>query len=114
MSPVRDVFEELIGNKQAMRIFEFLMDHSPNSYSKSEIINHLGMGRKTLYENWLVLEKYNLIRPLNSTAKWRYFVLNKESTVVKLLLKINVEIMRADVATGAAVSEGTTPTRGNE
>lgn len=85
-------FTELIGNKSAMKIVGFLIENSPNNYNKSQLIEELEMGRKTLYDAWQLLEEYHLVTTISSDGKSRFYVLNKENKITIYLLKLYAAI----------------------
>ena len=88
-------FTELLGNKSAMKIVGFLIENSPNNYNKSQLIDELEMGRKTLYDAWLVLEAYHIVTTISSDGKSRFYVLNKDTKIVQYLLKLFAAIEAA-------------------
>ena len=85
-------YDELIGNKPAMKIMGFLIENSPNNYNKTQIITELEMGRKTLYDAWQVLDKYGLIATISSDRRTRFYILNKDSSITKALIKLYTAI----------------------
>jgi len=85
-------YDELTGNKPAMKIIGFLIENSPNNYNKSQIIAELGMGRKTLYDAWRTLDKYGLVATISSDRRTRFYILNKDSSITKALIKLYVAI----------------------
>jgi len=82
-------FMELVGNKSAMKIFEFFATNSPYNYNKSQIAEALSMGRGTLYKAWEILEDFDILRTISSDGKCRFYVLNKENPITKALLKLH-------------------------
>jgi Fe2+ or Zn2+ uptake regulation protein len=85
-------FDELIGNKSVVRIMGFLIQNSPNNYNKSQLITELQMGRKTLYDAWKLLDKYNLVATISSDGKSRFYVLNKDNKITVQLMKLYAAI----------------------
>jgi Fe2+ or Zn2+ uptake regulation protein len=81
-------FTELIGNKPAMKIVEFLALNAPYNYNKTQISEALGMGKGTLYKTWNILEEFDIIKTISSDGKCRFYVLNKENKIVTTLLKL--------------------------
>lgn len=85
-------FNEIIGNKSAMKIMGFLIENTPNNYNKAQIIESLQMGKKTLYDAWMVLDDYRLVTTISSDGKSRFYVLNKENRITTLLIKLYAAI----------------------
>lgn len=75
-----------------MKIVGFLIENSPNNYNKSQLIEELEMGRKTLYDAWQLLEEYHLVTTISSDGKSRFYVLNKENKITIYLLKLYAAI----------------------
>jgi hypothetical protein len=85
-------YSELAENKSVMRIMGFLIENSPRNYNRSQIITELEMGRKTLYDCWRILDKYNLVTTISSDGRTRFYVLNKENNITKALIKLYAAI----------------------
>jgi predicted transcriptional regulator len=81
-------FLTLIGNVPAMKIIDFLIRNSPGNFNKTEIAEHLMMGRSTLHKSWKVLDAFDITKTQTSKGKSRFYVLNKENPIVTLLLKL--------------------------
>jgi len=84
------VFVKLIGNKNIIKIVDFLAGNSPGSYSKSEICTFLGMGRSNVYKVWPLLEEFNIIKSTRSCGRFRFYTLNKDSPIVRNLIKLKI------------------------
>lgn len=85
-------YRELTECGPAMKIMGFLIENAPNNYNKSQLIDELGMGRKTLYDAWQLLDKYQLVATISSDRRTRFYVLNKESPITKALIKLHAAI----------------------
>ena len=82
-------FIDLVGNIPAMKIVDFLICNSPYNYNKTQIAENTGMSRKTLYNAWIILEQFNIVRTISSDKRTRFYVLNKDNQVTKYLIKLH-------------------------
>jgi len=85
-------FLDLMGNRPAIKIINFFIENTPNNYNKTQIAEQLGMSKKTLYDTWPVLEKYDILKTISSDGKSRFYVLNKDNKIVVYLLKLYAAI----------------------
>ena len=90
---VRYMFVSLLGNKHVIRILDFMICNAPRHFSKSEMIAAMHMGRPSFYEAWKMLEDLNIVKAIDSEKNFRYYVLNKENSIVKTILKLHAQIM---------------------
>jgi|LAHT01.1.fsa_nt_gb Fe2+ or Zn2+ uptake regulation protein len=90
---VRYMFVSLLGNKHVIRILDFMICNAPRHFSKSEMIAAMHMGRPSFYEAWKMLEDLNIVKAIDSEKNFRYYVLNKENSIVKTILKLHAQLM---------------------
>lgn len=90
---VRYMFVSLLGNKHVIRILDFMICNAPRHFSKSEMIAAMHMGRPSFYEAWKMLEDLNIVKSIDSEKNFRYYVLNKENSIVKTILKLHAQLM---------------------
>ena len=90
---VRYMFVSLLGNKHVIRILNFMICNAPRHFSKSEMIAAMHMGRPSFYEAWKMLEDLNMVKAIDSEKNFRYYVLNKENSIVKTILKLHAQLM---------------------
>lgn len=90
---VRYMFVSLLGNKRVIRILDFMICNAPRHFSKSEMIAAMHMGRPSFYEAWKMLEDLNIVKAIDSEKNFRYYVLNKENSIVKTILKLHAQLM---------------------
>lgn len=91
---VRYMFVSLLGNRNVIRILDFMICNAPNHYSKSEMIVALKMGRPSFYKAWKMMEELGIVKAIDSRKNFRYYVLNKEDSIVKTILKLHAQLMR--------------------
>jgi len=88
------MFVSLLGNKNVIRILDFMICNAPRHYSKSEMIAAMHMGRPSFYKAWNILEKLHIVKAIDSEKNFRYYVLDKEENVVKTLLRLHAQLSR--------------------
>ncbi len=86
-------FIYLIGNVPTMKIMDFLICNSPYNYNKTQIAESIGISRKTLYNAWVILEHFNIVKTISSDKRTRFYVLNKDSQITKYLIKLHAATM---------------------
>ena len=87
------MFVSLLGNKHVIRILDFMICNAPRHFSKSEMIAAMHMGRPSFYEAWKMLKDLNMVKAIDSEKNFRYYVLNKENSIVKTILKLHAQLM---------------------
>lgn len=87
------MFILLLGNKHVIRILDFMICNAPRHFSKSEMIAAMHMGRPSFYEAWKMLEDLNIVKAIDSEKNFRYYVLNKENSIVKTILKLHAQLV---------------------
>jgi Fe2+ or Zn2+ uptake regulation protein len=92
MYRVKYMFVSVAGNKNVARVLDFMISNAPGHYSKSEIIDKTGMGRVSFYKAWNLLEKLNMVKAIDSTKNFRYYVLNKESAITMTMIKLHAQL----------------------
>jgi len=88
------MFVSLLGNKHVIRILDFMICNAPRHFSKSEMIAAMHMGRPSFYEAWKMLEDLNIVKAIDSEKNFRYYVLNKENSIVKTILKLHAQLIK--------------------
>ena len=94
MYSVRYMFVSLMGNKNVIRILDFMISNAPGHYSKSEMIAAMKMGRPSFYKAWNMMEGLEIVRAIDSKKNFRYYVLNKENGITKPLLRLHTQLGR--------------------
>jgi Fe2+ or Zn2+ uptake regulation protein len=54
----------------------------------------LKMGRPSFYKAWKMMEELGIVKAIDSRKNFRYYVLNKEDSIVKTILKLHAQLMR--------------------
>ena len=80
-------------NEKTLKIIDFLLDNRLFSYGKTALKNALDMSEEDFNSAWKVLTEFEIVVP---TDKFKnnvlVYQLNKESKIVKLIKKLDLEI----------------------
>jgi hypothetical protein len=90
------MFVSLLGNKNVIRILDFMICNAPGHYSKSEMIAAMHMGRPSFYKAWNMLETLHIVKAMDSTKNYRYYVINRDSDISKLILKLHTALSKGE------------------
>ncbi len=82
------VLIEALGSSPKMRIIDFFIDEQPFDFTKKEIIQELGMSNRTFYKYFPDIEKAGIVKESRKIGRAQLYTLNKESPVVKELIKL--------------------------
>jgi len=78
------------------RIIDFFLDNPLFDFTKREVIEALGMSKKTFYKYFPDLEKYGVIKVSRKIGRAKLYRINLEHPLVKMLReyekKISLEI----------------------
>lgn len=81
-----------IGNTPKLRVIDFLIGNMPFDYSKKEIIEGSGMSKTTFFKIWKDFVKYKILIPTRKYGKTQLFTINRENTLVKQLLSLELAL----------------------
>jgi len=88
MAPLQELFE----THAIVKILDFLTVFKDFEYTKTDIAKETEISRRTLYEVFPVLEKYELVKNTRSFGAIKYYKLNSENSIVRLLIRLADEI----------------------
>lgn len=83
-----------LGASPTLRIIDFFLDNQLSDYSKNEIAKNLAMSRVTFFKYWKELEKSGAVKQTRQVGRATMYRLNKESDVVKQLIKLDMALAR--------------------
>lgn len=70
------------------RIVDFLLENKGMDFSKSEIAKGAGLSRASVFNYWLKIEKYGLVKVTRRFGKTKLYTLNSSSAVVKQVVEL--------------------------
>ncbi len=91
-----DIFE----SAELVRVIDFLLDDPDRDYTKTEIAEGASVSRPTVYKVWDRLERLGILRSTRKIGRVETFRVNRESPVVRSLLRFDVELSKAMAEAG--------------
>lgn len=74
-----------LGDSPKLRIIDFFLDNPLFDFTKREVIEALGMSKKTFYKYFLDLEKYGIIRVSRKIGRAKLYRINLKHPLVEML-----------------------------
>lgn len=81
------------GNNPFTRILDALIDNLGESYTKNEIQELGGISKAAFFVHWPKVEELNLVKITREIGKTKLFTLNKNSKLVRDLLKFEMRMI---------------------
>ncbi len=95
----------LFESAEFVRVIDFLLDDLDREYMKAEIADGASISRPTLYKIWGRLERLGILKSTRRLGRIELFRVNRESPVVRSLLKFDNELSTAMVGAGFSTPE---------
>lgn len=81
-----------LGNSPKLRILDYLLDYKLNDFTKTEILEALGMSKLTLYKYFKDLEKLGLVTESRKIGRATLYKINLENPMVKMLSEYETQL----------------------
>ena len=96
------IFLKVFGRSPQMRLMDFFMDNPNHDFTREEIMNAIGMAKRTLYEFLPILEEEGVIQISRRIGRAELFQINQLSPVVKHFRNIEEVLLnnKADSSRG--------------
>lgn len=88
MAQLQDLFQ----THAVVKILDHLTLYKEFEYNRTEIADETGISRRTLYQVWPFLEKFDLVKVTKSAGRIKFFKLNTENPISKQLVALADEI----------------------
>lgn len=88
------LFTDTIGSSPKARVLDFFLDNRLFDYSKSEVAEATSVSRVTLDKIWDELIDFEILKKIRVVGRATMYQLNKDSPIVKQLIKLDLAIMR--------------------
>jgi hypothetical protein len=98
MAQLHDLFK----THALVKILDFLTLYKDFEYTRTDIANETGISRRTLYEVFPILEKYDLVMLTKQSGMIRFYKLNMENPISKQLVALadTISFFRAGKTAG--------------
>ena len=90
----KSILIKTFGNSPKLRIMDFFLDNPLFDFTKKEVIEALGMGKKTFYKYFPELEEYGIVKVSRKIGKAKLYKLNGEHPLVKMLREYETKLAK--------------------
>ena len=84
--------QDLFRRHAVVKILDFLTLYNTFEYTRTDIANETGISRRTLYEVWPILEKFDLVKITKTSGRIKFFKLNTQNPISKELIILTDKI----------------------
>jgi len=84
MAQLQDLFK----THAVVKILDFLTLYKNFEYTRTEIAKNIGISRRTLYEVFPILEKFELVKLTKSSGMVKFYTLNTNNPIAKHLIAL--------------------------
>jgi predicted transcriptional regulator len=96
---------KVFGSSPQLRLLDFFMDNPNHDFTRNEIMDAIGMAKRTLYEHLPTLLKEQTVKVSRKIGRAELYTLNSESPIVKCFMKVEAELTKPKEATPDQVEE---------
>jgi DNA-binding transcriptional ArsR family regulator len=86
------VFLKVFGASPQLRLLDFFMDNLRHDFSRREIMDAIGMAKRTLYEYLPVLLEEGAVKVNRRIGRAELYALNRESPIVRCFIRLEKEL----------------------
>jgi Fe2+ or Zn2+ uptake regulation protein len=84
MAQLQDLFQ----THAVVKILDHLTLYKDFEYTKTDIANETGISRRTLYQVWSILEKFDLVEVTKTSGMIKFYKLNTENSISRQLVAL--------------------------
>jgi len=99
MAQLQDLFQ----THAIVKILDFLTLYKEFEYTRTDIANETGISRRTLYQIWPFIERFELVKMTKSSGMVKFYKLNTENPISKHLVALadQISLFEAERIAGA-------------
>lgn len=86
------VFLKVFGASPQLRLLDFFLDNPNHDFSRKEIMEAIGMAKRTLYEYLPVLLDEDAVKVTRRIGRAELYALNRESSIVQCFIEVEKEL----------------------
>jgi len=86
------VFLKVFGASPQLRLLDFFLDNPNHDFSRKEIMDAIGMAKRTLYEYLPVLLEEGAVKVTRRIGRAELYALNRESPIVQCFIEVEKEL----------------------
>jgi len=87
-------FLKVFGSTPQLRLLDFFMDNPNHDFTRNEIMEAIGMAKRTLYQHLPTLLEEQTVKVSRKIGRAELYTLNKESPIVKSFMKVEAELTK--------------------
>jgi aspartate carbamoyltransferase regulatory subunit len=95
---------KFFGGTPFIKILDALIDNIGESYTKKEIQELSSISKGTFFKHWPKIEKLNIVKITRVIGNTKLYTLNKNSQMVKDLLKLEARMIEETTPKKAVLS----------
>jgi len=99
------VFLRVFGTSPQLRLLDFFLDNPNHDFSRNEIMQAIGMAKRTLYEYLPILLEEGAIKVSRRIGRAELYTLDRESPIVQCFLRVEEELTRQVEASAEEADE---------
>lgn len=84
----RSLLLQLTGEMPLFKIIDFLVENKGMDFTKKDIIEGADISRASLFNYWIELEKYRIVKVTRRFGKTRLYTLNTGNLIAKRILDL--------------------------
>jgi DNA-binding transcriptional ArsR family regulator len=88
------VFLKVFGFSPQLRLLDFFMDNPNHDFTRNEIMEAIGMAKRTLYEHISTLLEEGAVKVSRKIGRAELYTLNIDSPIVKCFEKVEEELTK--------------------
>ena len=99
MAQLQDLFQ----THAVVKILDHFTLYKDFEYTRTDVAKETGISRRTLYQVWPVLERFDLVKVTKSSGMIKFYKLNTENPISKQLVALadKISFFKADKIAGA-------------
>ncbi|MFH2109934.1 MAG: hypothetical protein ABIJ47_01600 [Candidatus Bathyarchaeota archaeon] len=99
------VFLKVFGASPQLRLLDFFMDNPNHDFPRNEVMEAIGMAKRTLYEYLPVLLEEGAIKVSRRIGRAELYTLDRESPIVQCFMKVEKELTQPGEASAEEAEE---------
>jgi len=88
----KSILLETFGNSPRVRIIDFFMDNPKFEFTKSEVMEALGMCKRTFYKHFRDVKAQGIVIVSGRRGRAKLYKLNLEHPLVRLLMQYELQV----------------------
>ena len=92
----KSILLRVFGSSPKLRLLDFFMDNPGHDFSRNEVVDAVGMAKRTLYDYLPVLVGEGALKVSRRIGRAELYALNPESPVVRCFIRLEEELTQPE------------------